>query len=334
MSMITKAVDEVLRRLCRENFTPDQLKMIENTLYLTLNKYEVSEKSTALQTVNDGWQMHLNYFLDRKTIAGKASGTVELYRYHLSRMLTAINKDVTEITEIDLVAYLEAYRQSRKVGNNYLDSIRMCMRNFFGFLCQKEFIKKNPADGLDKIKSPKEIKKAFSDVELEKLRRGCDILRNKAIIEFLYSTGVRISELCSLNRDDIDFMHEEVIVMGKGSKERTVYLSKVSIMYLQEYLKSRDDDNPALFVSERKPVRRVTVDGMQAMLKRLGEATGVDDVHPHRFRRTLATNLLKKGMPIEEVQVILGHEKIETTLIYASAAKEKVKSDHKKYTAA
>ena len=273
-------------------------------------------------------------FLVRKRVEGRSERTLGLYNLHLRRMLQCLNKPVQEITEGDLFLYIERYKRQRQVSGVYLDNIRLVFSSFFGWLNAKGYIRKNPAAGLDPIKTEKRIKKPLSDIELEKLRRKCGLERDLALIEFLYSTGVRVSELVALNRQDIDFVSMDVIVYGKGAKERETYLTAASCMHLKEYLDSRKDDNEALFVSLRAPHKRLTVSGVEEILRRLGRCTGIEKVHPHRFRRTMATNILNKGMPIEEVKEILGHVKLDTTMIYCQVGRENVKHSHRKYMSA
>lgn len=332
--MVDTVIREIITRLSRENLTQEQLRTIESTLYITLSKYEVSLKSTDLTLLQSEWKAPLDYFLARKRMRGESENTIKLYEFHLARLLATVNKKVQDITENDLILYLAAYKRSRNVSNVYLDNIRRCMSTFFGFLYKKGEITRNPAGGVEMIKSDKLIKKAYSDEELERIRRSCPTLRDMAMIEFLYTTGVRISEMVALNRDDVRIADKEVIVYGKGAKERQVYLTPVSSMYIREYLAQRDDDNPALFVSLRKPNKRLTKDGVALRIRQIGESAGVEKCHAHRFRRTTATNLLRRGMPIEEVQVILGHEKIETTLIYTELAGDSIKAHYHKYMSA
>ncbi len=306
----------------------------KNRLYCILEKYDISEKTTELQTVNHGWEKELGLFLIHKHVEGRSDKTIELYKQHLQRALQYINKSVKEITEADLFTYIALYKEKRDVSNAYLNHIRLVFSSFFGWLLNKGFISKNPAAGLESIKVEQKIKKPLSDIELEKLRRKCNIERDLALIEFLYSTGVRVSELVALNRKDIDFNNMDVIVYGKGSKERETYLTATSCLHLKEYLDSRTDDNEALFVSLKSPHQRLSVAGIEEILRKLGRKTGIDNVHPHRFRRTMATNVLNKGMPIEEVKELLGHVKLDTTMIYCTINKENVKHSHRKYMSA
>ena len=237
--------------------------------------------------------------------------------------------------------YLTTYKNIRKVSNTYLNNIRRVFSSFFGWLNNKGFISNNPAIGLEAIKTEKKIRKGFSDEELDKLKRACNQKRDLALIEFMYSTGVRASELVSLNKGDIDYYRKSAIVYGKGNKEREVYLTPIACSYLKEYLDARKDNNDAndaLFVSSRFPYKRLSVAGVERILKKLGENAGVENVHPHRFRRTMATNILNKGMPIEEVieevKELLGHSKLDTTMIYCTVNKENVKHTHQRLMSA
>ena len=239
-----------------------------------------------------------------------------------------------KITEDDLFIYLAWYQKTRNVSNTYLDNMRLVFSSFFTWCNNKGYISKNPTIGLEPIKSEKKIKKPFSDEELEKLRRMCTQERDIALIEFLYSTGVRASELIALNRNDVDFAGKTVIVLGKGNKEREVYLTATAVLHLKEYLNSRIDNNEALFVTTRKPYNRLTVAGLEHIIKNLGKSAGVEHCHPHRFRRTMATNVLRKGAPLEEVKELLGHTKLDTTMIYCSVNRENVKHTHQRLMSA
>lgn len=327
--MVEKIVSKVLQWMQGK-----ELRDLKEALYSVLSGYDISEKSTELQRIERSWEEELGIFLVRKKVEGRSERTIEQYNLHLRRMLQYLNKPVDEITESDLFLYISMYREKRQVSGAYLDNIRLVFSSFFGWLNAKGYINKNPAAGLDPIKTEKRIKKPLSDTELEKLRRKCRLERDLALIECLYSTGVRVSELVALNRQDINFDSMDVIVYGKGAKERETYLTAASCMHLREYLESRTDDNEALFVSLKSPHKRLTVSGVEEILRRLGRQTDIDKVHPHRFRRTMATNILNKGMPIEEVKEILGHVKLDTTMIYCQISRENVRHSHRKYMSA
>ena len=324
--MTENLVSDVMHRMIGD-LTVDQADKLKSSLYIVLEKYDICMRCAEMIAVDPTWQDDLQRFLERKIMSGKSEKTVERYRYIMTKVLGYINKPIANITEGDLNDFLQKYKMIRKVSNSTLEGFRLCISSFFTWQHERGYIPKNPSRGVDPIKVPKKIKKAYSDEDMERLRRECSQLRDMAIIEFLYTTGVRVSELCSLDRDDVKITSKEIVVYGKGEKEREVYLTPVSCMYLQAYLGKRTDDNPALFVSLRKPHDRLKPGGVRSMLKKIGMSAGVDHVYPHRFRMTLATNLLKKGMPVEEVKVILGHEKIDTTLLYALIDKGKVKSD-------
>lgn len=322
--MIEKIISEILNEITNES----ELKEV---LYRVLGKYEIKEKSSEIRTVDKTWKKELSDFLTRKMIDGRSEGTIKLYKLHLSRMLSYINKPVKDIAESDLFMYISVYKKTRNVSNVYLENIRLSFSSFFGWLNNKGYIPKNPASGLDPIKTGKKIKKPFSEIEMEKIRMSCDTIRDRAMLEFLYSTGIRVSELTKINRDDIDYEQMEVVVNGKGNKERTVYLTPIACMHLKMYIKSRNDDNTTLFASLRRPFKRMSKEGIENAIRKIGKMAGVEKCHPHRLRRTMATSILNKGMPVEEVREILGHSKLDTTMLYCQVSKENVKHNHKKY---
>lgn len=304
---------------------------LETVLCMTLEKYEMQERVTDV-VVRDGTaEGLLNRFLATKRIEGKAESTIEYYRQQLTIFLQNIGKLLPEITTFDLRFYLSAYKEKRKVKNRTLDNIRKCMSSFFSWLADEEFIKRNPCRGLKNIKYRKERKKAFSPEEMEKIKSACDNYRDLALIGFLYATGCRVSEVVSVNVEDVDFDRKEITVIGKGDKERTVYLTDVSVMYLRLYLEGRKDSNPALFVG--RGGERLKKNGIEATLKRIGERAGVLNVHPHRYRRTLATYLIDHGATLQDVQMILGHEDIRTTQVYVFTNQRNVKSAYERCAA-
>lgn len=327
-----KIITEILQRMAE--IAPAQTKQLEAVLYMVLGKYEIKERTTEIQCIDESWQNDLNRFLIRKHIDGKADRTIKNYEYHLRRLLGYLNMPIKDITEADLIGYISMYKTQRKVSNRYMDDIRLVVSSFFSWQNRKGFISKNPAAGIEPMKVEKRIKKPYTDEELEKIKTNCNKARDLAIVEFLYSTGVRVSELTALDITDVDLNSKSVIVYGKGSKERETYLNATACMYLKRYLAQRKDDNPALFVSNRSPHDRLSAQGVEKMLRRLGIECKVEKVHPHRFRRTLATNVLRKGMPLEEVKELLGHVKIDTTMIYCTINKENVRYSHQKYMCA
>lgn len=312
--------------------TQEQCGELKTALYMELQEYELEKRCTEVMDVDQSYIHYLQLFLARKKTEGKSERTIEQYKMHLTHMLQYLNMAVEKITENDLFVYLAKYKKDKGVSNVYLDNIRLVFSSFFTWLNAKGYIPKNPTAGLEPIKVEKKIKQPFTDEELEKLRRICEEERDLALIEFLYSTGVRVSELVALNRQDIDFYGKNVVVYGKGSKERETYLNASSCLHLKAYLDRRTDANEALFVSARAPHSRLTVAGVEKMLRRIGKDAGV--ANPHRFRRTMATNVLKKGMPLEEVKELLGHTKLDTTMIYCTVSRENVKHSHQKLMSA
>ncbi len=313
------------------SFTPDQLTEVKDAVRMVLCSYELPPKETSLQTVNNTSLHYLNMYLDSCEQAGRSRGTVELYKFHLSHLLSYINKDITGITDDDVYMYLYNYKHKRTVNNSYLNQLRIVFNGFFKWLIKKRVLVTNPVDSIDLVKCQKKVKKPLSAKEVEKLRSACESERDLAIVECLYSTAVRASELLSLNRSDISFTRNDIIVLGKGNKERITYLNAKSHIHLQNYLEMRTDDNPALFVSSRAPHNRLTRRGLEDLINRIASAAKVEKVHPHRFRRTSATDLLNAGMPIEQVQELLGHKSIETTRIYCTVSQESVRHSHNKY---
>ena len=312
--------------------TQEQSQELKTVMYMELQEYELQKRCTEIMDVDQSYIHYLQLFLARKKTEGKSDRTIGQYKMHLTHMLPYL--PVEKITENDLFVYLAKYKKDKDVSNVYLDNIRLVFSSFFGWLNAKGYIPKNPTAGLEPIKVEKKIKQPFTDEELEKLRRICEEERDLALIEFLYSTGVRVSELVALNRKDIDFYGKNVVVYGKGSKERETYLNASSCLHLKAYLDSRTDSNEALFVSARAPHTRLTVAGVEKVLRRIGKDAGVAKVHPHRFRRTMATNVLKKGMPLEEVKELLGHTKLDTTMIYCTVSRDNVKHSHQKLMSA
>ena len=300
-----------------------ELGYLEQVLCNKLNEYEVQERCTEV-VVHDGTAMGmLKKFLATKRIEGKAESTLEYYGQQIGAFFLNCTRRINEIETFDLRFYLSAYKQNRKVSNRTLDNIRKCLSSFFSWLSEEGFIGRNPCRALKSIKYMKIIKKPFNAEELEKLKSACVKQRDLALVSFLYSTGCRVSEVVSLNINDVDFKKREICVIGKGGKERTVYLTEVAAMHLKEYLDGRKDRKDALFLG--KGERRLGKNGIEILLKRIGKKAQVGNVHPHRFRRTLATYMIDHGASLQDVQAILGHEDIRTTQIYVFTAQRNVR---------
>ena len=323
---------EVLRRM-QEHLEEGQLKILRGCLEMVLGSCQIME-TTAVSAQSRNWVCDLEDFLISKALEGKSPETVKRYRYELQRLLSYIDKSVIDITAKDISSYLRAYKQIRKISNATLRNVRAVFSSFFGWLRDRELIRRNPMVLVEDIKVEKVIKKPYSDEERERMLRECKTLRDKAMLEFLYSTAVRVSELSSLNRNDIRFSSKDLIVFGKGSKERKVYLNDRTNLYIREYLESRTDNNPALFVSMKSPHERLSKAGIEYIIRQIGKKAQVEKAHPHRFRRTALTNALNRGMPLQEAMILAGHSKPETTMRYCTVDQEAVQYHHRKYLSA
>lgn len=311
--------------------SPEQLNILNDTLILKFENYNVKEMHTELMSPDDIDQKLLLNFLTTKKIEGKSEKTLKRYKEIISMFISNSNESLYKTTTNNLRYYLLNYKEKRHVSNRTLDGMRRCLSSFFTWLSKEGYINNNPCIGLSQIKYTKIIKKPFSTTEMERLKQNCDNIRDLALIEFLYFSGCRVSEVVNLNRDNINFTSGEAIVLGKGNKERTIYLTPIAIMRLQDYLISRTDNNPCLFASLKPPYNRLSKAGIENVLRKLGIKTDIKNVHPHRYRRTLATNLLNRGANIQDVATILGHSDLKTTQIYCYISQDSVKASYRKY---
>lgn len=270
-------------------------------------------------------------FLAAKRVEGCSNKTLTYYDSTIRNVLKSTGKSVQDITTDDLRIYLDAYQTNNGVSKVTIDNIRRILSTFFAWLEDENFIIKSPVRRIHKVKTCKTVKETYSDEFLEIMRDNAESIRDLAMIDLLASTGIRVGELVLINRADVDFVNRECIVLGKGNKQRKVYFDARTKIHLQRYLSERTDDNPALFVTLHKPYSRLQIKGVEMRLQRLGRKLGLIRVHPHKFRRTLATMAIDKGMPIEQVQQLLGHESVDTTLQYAMVNQANVKSSHRKY---
>lgn len=275
------------------------------------------------------WQEILNNFLKAKKLEGCSAKTLTYYNFNLFKLLSTIGKEVNDVTAEDVREYLLNYKEMRKVANSTLDNMRRVFSSFFGWLTKQRIIDYDPMIGVNRIKVEKRIKHAFTQEELNKMREGAPSLRDYAIIELLYSSGVRVGELVQINKQDICWSNRSIIVFGKGAKEREVYFNLAAKEALETYLDSRTDDNEALFVSLIRPYERISISACERMLHKFGTRLGIA-AHPHKFRRTCATTLLNRGMAIQEVAQILGHAKVETTMIYCDTEQQKIARDYRR----
>ena len=270
-------------------------------------------------------------FIAAKRIEGCSEKTLTYYQKTIDSMVTGIGKSPAQITTDDLRRYLTEYQVQRKSSRVTIDNIRRILSTFFSWLEDEDYIVKSPIRRIHKVKTAKILKDTYTDEALELMRDNCGSLRDLAIIDLLASSGMRGGEMVTLNRDDINFNERECVVFGKGSKERLAYFDARTKIHLQNYLDSRTDNNPALFVTLRAPYDRLMIGGVESRLRELGRQLNLPKVHPHKFRRTLATSAIDKGMPIEQVQQLLGHQKIDTTMHYAMVKQQNVKLAHRKY---
>ncbi len=305
-----------------------QMKKLKGVLTHALYRYEQDENMDDRADNNDDF---VNSFISAKKLEGCSNKTLNYYKNTIDVMLNKVNKDVRHIKTEDLRDYLSGYQKIKNSSKVTIDNIRRILSSFFSWLEDEDYIVKSPVRRIHKVKQVNSIKETYSDEDLERMRDGCTEKRDLALIDILASTGMRIGELVLLNREDIDFNERECVVFGKGSKERIVYFDARTKLHLREYLDERQDEEKALFVSLKKPNKRLTIGGIESRLRDMGQRLGIIRIYPHKFRRTLATMAIDKGMPIEQLQQLLGHKRIDTTLQYAMVKQSNVKIAHRKY---
>lgn len=311
------------------HLSTQQLENLQKVLMAAFINVEIAEIKTVNKQKSN--EKLLELFISAKRIEGCSEKSLKYYRMVIENMFTSLNLIVRDIATSDLRTYLAHYQRERKSSKVTIDNMRRIFSSFFSWLEDEDFILKSPVRRIRKIKTDKTIKETFSDEGLELLRDTCHEIRDLAMIDLLASTGMRVGELVRLNREDINFYERECLVFGKGNSERIVYFDARTKIHLINYLDSRKDDNPALFVSLSSPHDRLLIGGVETRLRQLGEKADLNKVHPHKFRRTLATRAIDKGMPIEQVQHLLGHVKIDTTMHYAMVNQANVKNSHRKY---
>ena len=303
-----------------------QMKKLQETLLKHLAENEA--KTEEIPNVE-----YLKMFIDAKQIEGCSERTLQYYRVTIEHMLGSIETPIRKITTDEIRGYLVDYQKVNNCSKVTVDNVRRNMSSFFSWLEEEDYILKSPMRRIHKIKTKQPVKETITDEMIEKLRDNCTCVRDLAMIDLLYSTGIRVGELVGLNISDIDFEERECIVFGKGDKERRVYFDAKAKLHLQEYIESRTDDNPALFVTLDAPHARLKISGVEIRVRELGRKLNIDKIHPHKFRRTMATRAIDKGMPIEQVQKILGHSQIDTTMQYAIVNQNNVKASHRRYIA-
>ena len=303
-----------------------QMKKLQEVLLRHLINSEV-EKSNVSNLE------YLQMSIDAKRIEGCSDRTLGYYQVTVEHLLKTVDVEVRKMTTDDLRSYLAEYQQINNCSKVTVDNIRRNLSSFFSWLEEEDYILKSPMRRIHKIKTKQQVKEIISDEMIEKMRDNCKTKRDLAIIDLLYSTGIRVGELVRLNISDIDFEERECVVYGKGDKERRVYFDAKAKLHLQNYIKSRTDDNPALFVTLDVPYDRLKISGVEIRMRELGRSLSIPKIHPHKFRRTMATRAIDKGMPIEQVQKILGHSQIGTTMQYAIVNQNNVKASHRRYIA-
>ena len=308
----------------------EQMSQLQKVLDYTFRNINVSTKDAEACDENDS-KMLIDNFLSAKRVEGCSDKSMHYYRSTLHNAIVKIAKNVRHITTDDLRNYLNEYQLTSGATKVTVDNIRRILSSFFSWLEDEDYIVKSPVRRIHKVKVGKTVKETYTDEALEQMRDHCDGIRDLALIDMLASTGMRVGELVKLNRKDIDFQNRECIVTGKGDKQRKVYFDARTKIHLSRYLNERTDDNPALFVSLFVPYDRLQISGVEIRLRRLGRELNIPKVHPHKFRRTLATMAIDKGMPIEQVQHLLGHQSLDTTLQYAMVNQTNVKLSHRKF---
>ena len=315
------------------NLTNYQLELLKNVLIIQFQNIEITVLTDEIKKKEeqDTNEKFINSFLSAKEIEGCSQRTISYYKENIQRLISKLEKPIKGITTEDIRNYLSEYKEINNCGSVTIDNIRRVFSSFFAWLEDEDYIIKSPVRRIHKVKTASIIKETFTDENIEKMRDECKNIRNLAIIELLISTGMRVGELVNLNIDDLNLEDRSCVVQGKGNKQREVYFDARTKIHLMQYLNIRKDNNKALFVSRNKPHQRLSISGIELIVRKIGIKTDVNRVHPHKFRRTLATMAIDKGMPIEQVQKLLGHVKIETTMHYAMVNQNNVKISHRKY---
>ena len=328
------AIEDILNDIVSEIkdvLSDKQMMQVSSSIKDVLAKYEINKKASNEERREKENTELLETFLSAKKIEGCSDKTIHYYQSSIVKLLKGLSKCIKEICTNDIRRYLADIQEKNDLSKVTIDNLRRIFSSFFSWLEDEDYIAKSPVRRIHKVRTDTLVKEVLSDENIETLRDSCKESRDLAMIDLLLSTGVRVGELVKMNRDDIDFQERQCKVFGKGNKEREVYFNARTKIHLQRYLESRTDDNPALFVSLAKPHTRLTISGVEVRLRKMGKVVHIDKVHPHKFRRTLATMAIDRGMPIEQVQKLLGHVRIDTTLHYAMVNQQNVKIAHRKY---
>ena len=311
--------------------TEKQLELLADITQKALSEYDITTKASEEEQRNKENAELLSAFISSKKVEGCSDKTIHYYKSSIEKLIATVKKNVCEVETNDIRCYLAEQQEQRGLSKVTIDNLRRIFSSFFSWLEDEDYITKSPVRRIHKVRTDALVKEVLTDENIEVLRDSCNEIRDVAMIDLLLSTGMRVGELVKINREDIDFQERQCVVFGKGNKEREVYFNARTKIHLQRYLEQRTDTNPALFVSLHKPHTRLTISGVEVRLHQLGKKVNLNKVHPHKFRRTLATMAIDKGMPIEQVQKMLGHVKIDTTLHYAMVNQANVKIAHRKY---
>lgn len=325
--MKEKLIKEIQRKMI-SHLTNRQQEELYKVLVESFNNISIIQGENESDDFKENL---LELFLSAKRIEGCSNKSLNYYCSTIQALVDSLGKDIKSITTDDVRQYLTDYQEKKNLSRVTVDNIRRILSSFFSWLEDEDYILKSPVRRIHKVKSASTIKDTYSDEILERMRDSCTNLRDLAMIDMLASTGMRVGEMVLLNKEDINFEERECVVFGKGDKERIVYFDARTKIHLQNYIYSRKDTNAALFVSLKAPYCRLSIGGIEVRLREMGKRLGVNKVHPHKFRRTLATMAIDKGMPIEQLQRLLGHSKIDTTLQYAMVKQSNVKIAHRKY---
>lgn len=329
---------EVISNITRDmqgSLTDYQLDKLKESLIINFENIEFIIKTDEIkhqEDLDENVRM-INNFISSKEVEGCSNRTIKYYQEIIDKFIDSFDKSIKNINAEEIRQYLSEYKECSNCNSTTIDNIRRVLSSFFSWLEDEDYIIKSPVRKIHKIKTASMVREILTDENLEKLRDECANVRDLSLIELLISTGMRVGEIVNLNIDDLNFEDRSCIVLGKGNKQREVYFDAKTKLHLKQYLYKRNDENMALFVSSKKPYQRLSISGIELIIRKLGKVSNISNVHPHKFRRTLATMAIDKGMPIEQVQKLLGHVKIDTTMHYAMVNQSNVKISHRKYIA-
>ncbi len=332
--MKTEVISSITKDM-KDSLTDYQLDKLKESLIINFERVEFIIKTDELKHKEelDENKKIIDSFISSKQVEGCSDRTIKYYREIIEKFSNSFDKSIKKLTTDEIRTYLSNYKEDGSCSSTTIDNIRRVLSSFFSWLEDEDYIIKSPVRRIHKIKTATIVKEVLTDENLEKLRDECENIRDLSLIELLISTGMRVGELVSLNINDLNFEDRSCIVLGKGNKEREVYFDAKTKLHLKEYIDKRNDSNDALFVSMKEPHQRLSISGVELIVRTLGMNSNINKVHPHKFRRTLATMAIDKGMPVEQVQKLLGHVKIETTMHYALVNQSNVKISHRRFIA-